>query len=291
MRTFLKNVPVAGPVFKNLGDLFRQAKGRIASRNFYSKNKKSLLPNEALAGSAHGKRIFILATGPSIKTQDLSPLEGELCISVSNFFVHPDFNKIHPEYHIFAASHDPITDEQMVAWLRDAEKHFPDGQKVFLSDTDKYLVDKFNLLGKQRVFYYHLNFEKNIDIGKDLSFTGQLPKIITIAHTALYLAMYLGSKEICLLGVDHDWLLHIGESKHFYQEAKSELVNKGYVESVAKKETDLEKDFEASARLWRLYKKIRDYAKRRGIVIWNSTPNSLLDVFPRVPLKEISFKQ
>ncbi len=286
IREKIKKTAVVGPLMRGASLLCRNAMGRIRSHLFYRKHKIFLLPNKNFRDSALSKHIFILATGPSIKNQHLSKLAGELCISASNFFVHPDFNKINPEYHIFPASHDPITDEQMVAWFQDGEKHFRAGQKIFIADTDKYLVDRFSLFKNQNVYYYHVNTERNINVNKDISFTEELPKIKTVAHTALYLSMYLGSKEIYLLGVDHDWLLHIGESKHFYQEAKSELVNKGYVENIAKKETDLENDFALSVLLWKQYRKIKEYAERREIKIWNCTPKSLLDVFPRKPLEE-----
>ncbi len=285
MRAFIKELPVAGGAAKSLATAYREIRGKILARFFYLKNKKFLYSNRALEKTTEARRCFILATGPSIKTQDLSVLSGELCISISNFFVHPDFKKIRPEFHVFAASHDPITDDQMVAWLKDAEAHFPDGQKVFLSVMDKYLVDKFELFKKQRVYYYHVNDAKKLQKHSHISLTEELPKIITIPQTALYIAICLGVKEIYLLGVDHDWLLHIGQSKHFYEETQSALVNKGYVETVAKKETDLEKDFASSVKLWRQYRKIKEYALANEIEIWNSTPNSLLDVFPRKSLE------
>ena len=84
-------------------------KNRILAENSILKNR-----------SINIGRCFILATGPSINDIDLSILKGEFCISVSNFFVHPLFNEIKPEYHIFAESHHPITEEQYVSWLKDA---------------------------------------------------------------------------------------------------------------------------------------------------------------------------
>ena len=46
-----------------------------------------LRKNRALNNRHVGERCFILATGPSIKKQDLKLLRGETCIALSNFFV------------------------------------------------------------------------------------------------------------------------------------------------------------------------------------------------------------
>jgi len=56
-----------------------------------------------------GERCFILATGPSIQEQDLTVLEGELCIAVSHFFLHKDIKRISPRYHVLAPYHPPFS--------------------------------------------------------------------------------------------------------------------------------------------------------------------------------------
>ncbi|MEK7575007.1 MAG: hypothetical protein AAB511_02130 [Patescibacteria group bacterium] len=283
MKSTIKEMPIAGQLLKNLGALNRNIKHVVQSSLFYLKNKKLLSLNKVLAGSAAGRRAFILATGPSIKTQDLSRLQGELCVSVSNFFVHPDFKKISPEYHIFPASHKPITVEQMLDLLRDAEKHFPDGQKIFMSATDKYLVEKFGVFKKQKVYYYLISSSPLTAQGM-INFSKRLPIIQTSPHIAVYLSLYLDVKEIYLLGVDHDWILHIGETRHFYDEKKSALAQTGYNEWL---ESDLGTECEAYGRLWKIYRQIRTYATKHKVVIINATTGSLLDVFPRANLEEI----
>src|SRR6185437_6208885 len=62
-------------------------------------NQTVLAANQSIYNRHAGQRCFILATGPSIKTQPLHLLAGETCISVSNFFVHPDYGLIRPRYH------------------------------------------------------------------------------------------------------------------------------------------------------------------------------------------------
>src|SRR3989338_279873 len=197
----IKNTPFIG---KKLVGLYSQIL-RFKDRKFLKKNKE-------LANIFKGKRCFILATGPSIKTENLKSLAGELSLSVSNFFVHPDFKLIKPAYHIFAPFHPPITEEQSAKLFADAEKHFPEGQNVLISTTDRHIVEKYDSFKKAKVYYYapgHKELTSRID------FTTKLPGIQTSPHIAIYLALYLGVKEINLLGVDHDWILHLKETRHF----------------------------------------------------------------------------
>ena len=117
-----------------------------------------------------------------------------------------------------------------------------------------------------------------------INFSKRLPIIQTSPHIAVYLSLYLDVKEIYLLGVDHDWILHIGETRHFYDEKKSALAQTGYNEWL---ESDLGTECEAYGRLWKIYRQIRTYATKHKVVIINATTGSLLDVFPRANLEEI----
>ena len=55
---------------------------------------RDLLKNSRIIENKHhSKRCFILGAGSSIKKQDLTQLIGEHILSVSNTFVHPDFEK------------------------------------------------------------------------------------------------------------------------------------------------------------------------------------------------------
>ena len=226
------------------------------------------------------RRCFILATGPSIKTQDLSGLKDEFCISVSNFFVHPLFRDLQPRYHIFAGAHPPITKEQIVNWWKDANVHIKGTEtNILLHANDKKVRDEFSLFDDQQVWYY-------LEGGKfPVNFAKQIPPFQTVVHIALYLALYLGIKEIYLLGVDHSWLLHYGESMHFYQEEQHALHRANYREWSEVK--DIGDEFETHTVLWKIYRNIRAEAKKKGASIFNATPGSLLDIFPRVNLESL----
>lgn len=264
-REKIKNLPFAGKKLVSLYSWYL----RLRNQRFLKKNLE-------LKNKFAGKRCFVIATGPSIKEQNLKQLAGQPSISVSNFFLHPDFNIIKPAYHLFVPSHPPVTIEQYGAVFKDAEAHFPSGQNILISITDRHIVEKLNVFKNQNIYYY---FVKRRPLGKNenVDFSKQIPLIQTSAHIGIYLAIYLGAKEICLIGCDHDWIMHMGVTRHFYEEKNSVLSKTGYNEWSG----GMEHQFESYLNLWRVYKAIRDYSLRLGIKIYNLSPVSILDVFQK----------
>src|SRR5437762_13838485 len=64
-----------------------------------------LARNRAFAGRHAGQRCFILATGPSLATQDLGPLVGEITFVLNAFWKHPAVEQWQPTYYFLA---DPL---------------------------------------------------------------------------------------------------------------------------------------------------------------------------------------
>src|SRR5262245_26441332 len=97
-------------------DLLRGLRSRAET---WSVDRSVLARNEECRNRHQDRRrCFILASGPSIKTQDLKKLQGETCFAVSNFFVHPDFEVIRPEYYVVPKlSFPPYTADDAVRWF------------------------------------------------------------------------------------------------------------------------------------------------------------------------------
>lgn len=237
-----------------------------------------LKKNLALRNIHNGERCFILATGPSIKHQDLKLLRGETCIAVSNFFVHPDYAIIDPKYYCIAPYHPPITEDAWQKWMDEIEKGTRDA-KMFFGITDINRNEARGRFKNRDLFYLCFGglWDRKLPHNVEISRTIPRPQSVTIM--ALYIALYMGFKEIYLLGCDHDWLLHINDSRHFYPEKSHAMVKSGYDEWF---QEDLEEQFQAYITLWRQYKGIREIANRNGAQIFNATEGGLLDIFPRV---------
>jgi len=54
-----------------------------------------------------GQRCFILGSGPSILTNDLTHLKNEIVMTQNNFHTHKDIKTISPEYHVVIPKFHP----------------------------------------------------------------------------------------------------------------------------------------------------------------------------------------
>ncbi len=231
------------------------------------------------------RRCFILATGPSIRTQDLRVLKGETCIAVSNFCVHPQYDLIRPEYYcIPKLSFPPTTVESAVQWFTDITAKMGEA-KMFLAIGDRELVRANGLFPGKAVHY--LGFGKSWDrVGvQGIDLTRPLPKVQSVPVMALQVAIFMGFKEIYLLGCDHDHLLNYGNSRHFYEEKDHAIVrgaDKSHTEW-----GDFEDEVRRYSVLWSQYRALRAWADPRGIRIYNATPGGLLVTFDRVRFESL----
>lgn len=244
--------------------------------------------NREFADRHRGERCFILATGPSIKTQDLSVLEGETCISVSNFFVHPLFATIRPRYHCIAPYHYPLTEESMQSWMDDLALHvakLPEVNLIFgITDVKRNL--KGNRFADRRPYFLDFSGSPQDVLDSGLDLAGPVFPAQSVSIMALMAAIAMGFSEIYLLGCDHDWLLHMYETRHFYAEEKHAFTRVSGA-NIEWKDHDVEVECRSYINLWQQYKVLRHIAAGKGITIYNSTEGGMLDVFPRVPLASL----
>ena len=153
----------------------------------------------------------------------------------------------------------------------------------FLNLLDKSITDKVKDSYNIHRYFYQLT-DIMPEFFDEITLDHPLPRIQTVVHIAIYVSIALGYKEIRLLGVDHDWLLHFGQSRHFYKESDSKLTEKGYEEFNL--ENDLEHQFKSHLVLWKIYKSIKKISHHKKISILNLNVNSFLDIFPKKKLEQ-----
>lgn len=262
-------------------ELAGKAKKRIEERRSLSIEDRGLLAvNSELRDRHKGKRCFILATGPSIKKQDLRPLRNELCISVSNFFVHPHYDIIKPRYHCIAPFHFPISEDGFQAWLKDIGQTTR-AATMFFNLGDRGRVNRNSYFEGHDVRFLGFRTDKSTIINNSIELTENVLNPQSVTIMALQIVIYMGFQKIYLLGVDHDHILHIGEMKHFYEERKNAMqTNEWFL-------PNLGNEFANNWHLWEQYIDIKRYADKRHIGIYNATEGGLLDVYPRVAFDEI----
>jgi hypothetical protein len=239
-------------------------------------NKKLLECNKTLIGRHKDERCFILGAGSSIIEQDLKKLKGECVISVSNTFVHPDYQIFRPKYHvlphlIYGHGHLNPT-EKFVEWLREMDEKTGDAE-IFLHIGDKALIEE-NQIFKNRALHWneYVPWDETCNFDIDLA---KVPAIWSVSEYAITVALYLGFKEIYLIGFDHDWFN--GPLVYFFDHNTQHKLQPN-LEKISF--ADSEFQMRRHAYIFKKYKCL--YQVRQNIFNANANPNHYLDVFPKV---------
>lgn len=240
--------------------------------------------NSVFRDKHKGRRAFVIATGPSLKSQDITGLEDEVTFVMSGFWKHPVLEHWQPTYYCLS---DPIYFDGSAAM-----KNFFDDMTArahastfFAPVTAREVIKEQQLLPPDQT--YLVNFQGDLAQGKihDLDFAKPIPSAMTVSQFCLMAAIYMGCSPIYLLGFDHDWLSHRSTHRHFYDglggleahpEVKPEL-----------KEHSYKLVMECALIIWRGYEALLDYANRKGIRIYDATHGGFLDVFPQIDYETI----
>jgi len=223
-----------------------------------------------------GRRCFVIGNGPSISSQDLSPLAPEITITMNWFNRHPVLDQWKPTFHCMAEPGDAACwqDPTMLPRILDRLKPhayffhieaMPHIQRAALPDGENaHYVAIGNVVSARR----------SIDLTKPL-----LPTYDT-SLLATQVAVALGCSPIYLLGVDYDWLSHRTLYRHFYDaddpaETRENLGKTYYLRNI-----------EVAQRQWSCHEAVREIAARRGQRIYNATEGGFLDVYPPTTLRE-----
>lgn len=250
---------------------------------FFNYSHKNILrKNKELKDKGKGKRAFLLATGPSIKQENLKLLAGEDCFSLSNFFLHDDLNIINPKFHFFAPYHPPLILENYVEWLQLSDKQLPKETKIVLGHTGYELVKNHNLFPNREVFYLYLSESPNnhkVDLTKPVLAPQTSPLMI------IPVLIYMGYEEIYLLGCDHTILRDFKKVfTNFYDAKKDIRKNAADVNSWS----DIIDEHKLSMNVflqYDFYKKIN--YKAHHLTIINLSNDTWLDVFERNTLSKV----
>ncbi len=243
----------------------------------FTKEQKILLDENKIIKDRHcGQRCFILGAGSSVKKQDLTKLDGECILAVSNTFVHPDYPTIKPQYHILPSvigGHGKLYSlEKFVDWFREMEQKTLDAE-MFLHIGDKDIIDN-NGLFKDKVIHWneYVPWDEKCDFPLDIS---HVPSVWSVSEFAITVALYLGFDKIYLLGFDHDWFN--GPLVYFY-----DYHTEHKLEPSAEKLLFADAEFQMlrHARIFKKYKCL--YQMKQNIYNANADPNHYMDVFPKV---------
>lgn len=247
-------------------------------KSFYKNNRNILDKNLEL--NSDKKRAFILATGPSIKEQDLKLLGGEDVFSISNFYLHKDLDSTNPKMHFFAPYHKPLILENYIEWLKEADERLPKSTTIALGHKTKKIVEKYNLFQDREVNYFYLSSSVSKKL-KPLNYPILAPQTGVIMMFQVLFNM--GYKEIYLLGLDHTWILSYksGIVDNFYDKKDDKRENAGIIAH------GIYQEFKDYIKIWEQYSIVKDLAEQNKVNIYNLSLDSMLDLFEFKKYEEV----
>lgn len=250
----------------------------------YRVNRRHLLrrlaANAPLAGKhSRERRCFVIGNGPSLKTQDLSRLSSEFTIVANSFFQHPAVGSIGPKY-CCVGDPDFIADRpNAIEWLRELESKLPD-TTLFFRPWAPAVFERHGLFRHHTVHF--------IDSVAKVPHSSQvqldLTKPLNVGYTtgsgfSIPLALYLGFREIYLIGFDANWLADIDHGAlHFYDTNP----HFPHFDHTATEGHSMEEQLRTLHLEFRSHRLLREAAERNGQRIRNATNGGWLDMYERV---------
>lgn len=211
-----------------------------------------------------GKRCFIIATGPSLTSEDILKLKNEYTFSMNSICLKYDELGWRPTFY-------GIQDYKVFHKLKSVMS-YPDIKYIFVDGfySNEKDVEKDNWVYFPRNAYYN-GFNAYFKHEYNAKFSGDAASVVyegfTITCSLIQIAVYLGFDKIYLLGCDCNYAT---PGDHF--------VDHGVVDPTYK---------ESKNRMIAGYSAAKKYADSNGIKIYNATRGGMLEVFERVNLDDI----
>tara|TARA_B100000795_G_scaffold84546_1_gene61423 strand:- start:2600 stop:3430 length:831 start_codon:yes stop_codon:yes gene_type:complete len=205
-----------------------------------------------------GERCFIVATGPSLRYEDLELIKDEYSFSVNSIVKILNKTDWRPTYYgiqdanVFKKINKDILSSKL--------------ENIFVGHR---LYREFNL-SKSYIPYFHyscFHAKHGEIVPLSSGFSTDASEIVydgySVTYSMLQIAVYMGFDKIYLLGCDCNYdtngKQHFVESGFFDKQAASVGERMIYAYTVAKK-----------------------YADKKGVKIYNSTRGGMLEVFERI---------
>ena len=256
-------------------------------------------------------RLLILGNGPSLKGSldkfEKLPKTNLDLMAVNAFATTIYYKKLKPKYYIINAVTYFQKDEEMSPFYIELRKTL---FQHLLEDTlwDLYLMVPFRAK-KSKEFQELISQNKHLHPiyfnqtpGEGFQYFTRLayrmawaiPRPHNVLIPALMNSLYLGFKEIIIIGADHSWLSEISvneknealvHQKHYYDEQSSRPEKvQDYITRPRRLHEILHKYYLSFQGYW----DIEQYSRKRGATIYNSSEISLIDAFERKSLEDIT---
>ncbi|RKD34830.1 DUF115 domain-containing protein [Lacrimispora algidixylanolytica] len=234
----------------------------------------------ALKNTHAGERCFVIGNGPSLNTADLEILRqnGEFCFASKRINLIFDQTEWRPN--IWGAS-----DLDYIEMYQDEIREIKGFPKLICAQS----IVRNNIVIEDAVYYPFIQVERqpqwfNEDILRGVHFYG------TITCKLINFAVYMGFKEIYLLGVDNTVPIKINEDgkREYDPKAQNHFSGNYFTEKdmVEMNKSVIDID-ESVAYVTSAYASVKWFCDQLGVGIFNATRGGTLEVYPRVNFDSI----
>ena len=219
-----------------------------------------------LKGKHRNKRAFIVANGPSLQIEDLEKIQNEITFACNKIYLAFEQTNWRPSYY----------------FVTDGLVYMQNYEKINQLQLTKLFSTHMLTLGKKMkdAIYFPLSYKQPAKFVTNPLF--ELYSGSTVTYVMLEFAVYMGIKEIYIIGLDFSFELpkkhHLkelsceGEVNHFHKEYRK----------VGEKWTMPDMLHQRHAFL-----EAKKFCDIHGIKIYNASRKSKLDVFERIDLKTL----
>ena len=247
-----------------------------------------LKKNIELKDKYNNERIFILGSGSSILLYDLKVLSNECVMTQNSFHMHNDISDINPTFHCVVPYYQSDKEHSIwVDYINDMKVRMPDSLFIWGLNT-KSLIDKYHEDLRDKSYYLRTRYNLLTLNKAKVNISKTIMTIPTVLTQCLTVAIYLGFKEIYLLGFDLDQICHTNDQTYgrFYGMSK---ITETEFEKDANQKLDVETT-DGWYTWWLMNKQfflIKHFADQNNINIVNGTKGGILSYFKREPIENI----
>tara|TARA_Y100000389_G_scaffold138754_1_gene136505 strand:- start:330 stop:1157 length:828 start_codon:yes stop_codon:yes gene_type:complete len=234
-----------------INDFFRIKQKKLRSSNNVNIGKK--------------RDIFIVLNGPSIVNQDLTTLKNKSIMFVNRGFLHHEYKRLQPEFHVFADT-KMLTGEWSISWIDEI---------ITMVPTITFIMPA--------KWAFHEKLKPYINKGVKIHWMTSKFSMSSLGVSGLCFEFCIEQnfKTIFFTGFDANGIGHeLAESSrsHFYGQNK---------ENLQKTTLDYAQDLYMHSRFFISVNQFTKYASKKKVSIINLTAGGLLDMFPRMDLSKI----
>lgn len=256
---------------------------------------KELQKNALFFNAYSGKRCFIVGTGPSIKKQDLSVLKNEYVFTVNTGYKSEQYDALNSSFHVFVDSmyfSKSIDEEEKIAFIEAIKEKLNKTVCFFPYTKANAFIEENGLNSILNINYLEEDLQEYWT-SENIDFTQVTPLTGTVVLTAVLLAIYMGFKEIYLLGCDcTDIYTSIG-SKTQNANLVSYAWNNDKRQQKRLENTLGTRSFESIYHIqylkFKTFRQVNSICKEKGIALYDCTLNGLLDCIEKKDFLSLTF--